>query len=212
MAGEADLSPHPWALTHILMPLLRALVWLPLQLLGPMKVRGAYRVPSQGGVLILGNHIADLDPPVVQYGCKRPLHFMAKSELFAIPVVGSMLRLWKAFPVKRGEPDRVALRRAADLLKAGEAVSIFPEGQLSEDGELQPLKPGIALIIRMAQCPVICCGIKGTNLILPYGKVLPRPAFKTVELIWGEPHTFAQNATTEEIMIWVEGQLRLLTS
>ena len=136
---------------------------------------------------------------------------MAKSELFEMKVIGPLIRFFGAFPVKRGEPDRTSIRHAVELLKSGEAVGVFPEGQLSEDGELQEMKSGVALIIRMARCPVICCGIKGTDKILPYGKVLPRPAFSTIEAVWGEPREFEKGATTEEILEWVRGQLAELT-
>ncbi len=137
---------------------------------------------------------------------------MAKSELFEMRVIGPLIKFFGAFPVKRGEPDRNSIRQAVELLKSGEAVGIFPEGQLSEDGELLDLKSGVALIIRMAQCPVICCGIQGTQKILPYGKMLPRPAFSRIEATWGEPRQFDKSATQEEILDWVRGQLRELTT
>jgi 1-acyl-sn-glycerol-3-phosphate acyltransferase len=196
-------------------------LWLPLArlfacvfffLLGPYRVRGAYRVPKEGPLLILPNHVADLDPPFVQFACPRPVHFMAKSELFEMKVVGPLIRFFGAFPVKRGEPDRNSIRHAVELLKSGEAVGVFPEGQLSEDGELQELKSGVALIVRMAQCPVICCGIRGMQKVMPYGKVIPRPAFSTVEAVWGEPRSFTKDASTEEILDWVKGQLLTLSS
>src|SRR5947209_3623184 len=88
----------------ITLPLMRGLCWILLTLLGPFKRIGAYRVPSSGGVLILANHQADIDPIVVQLACKRPVYFMAKSELFEMKGVRYILRLFRAFPVKRGEP------------------------------------------------------------------------------------------------------------
>ena len=140
----------------------------------------------------------------------RDMYFMAKSELFGMKIVGGVMRYWKAFPVKRGEPDRAALKHAAELAKAGQVVCIYPEGQLSETGELQDLKSGIALIIRMAGTPVICLGIRNTNLVMPYGTVIPRPSFRSIFAEWGEPHQFGREATSEEILGWVEGQLREL--
>jgi 1-acyl-sn-glycerol-3-phosphate acyltransferase len=137
---------------------------------------------------------------------------MAKSELFDIPVLGRLLRFFGSFPVKRGEPDRAALKTAAQLLKEGKAVAIFPEGELSETGELQELKSGVALIVRLAAgVPVICCGLRNTRLALPYGKVVPRPAFRHMDAVWGETRTFDKNATTEEILGWATQQLRDLT-
>jgi 1-acyl-sn-glycerol-3-phosphate acyltransferase len=189
-------------------PLLRVGCWLFLTLLGPFRTRGRYRVPKTGGLLILANHLSDVDPIAVQAACSRPIYFMAKSELFEMKVLGSILRCFKAFPVKRGEPDRDALKRAANLLKSGACVCIFPEGQLSESGDLQTLKPGVALIVRMSNAPVICLGLKHTNRIMPYGKFVPRPALRWVEACWGEVRHFSKNAETEEIMGWTDGQLR----
>jgi len=179
-------------------------------LFGPVKVVGAYRVPKEGGVLILANHRSDVDPLLAYYAAPRPVHFMAKSELFDIPIVGKLMRGFGAFPVKRGEPDRQALKNAASLLKDGEAVGIFPEGQLSETGELQELKAGVALVIRMAGTPVICCGLTNTERIIPYGKLVPRRAWKTVRAEWGEPHTFGKDVPAEEILAWITGQFRML--
>ncbi len=180
-------------------------------ILGPIRKVGAYRVPKEGGVLILANHLADVDPIVVQVACNRPIHFMAKSELFGIPVLGFFMRQFGAFPVKRGEPDRGSIKRAVQLLRMGEVVCVFPEGQLSENGELQELKPGIALLARMAECQVICCGLRNTNKIMPYGSIIPRPSWRTTWATWGEAHHFSKDSETEEIVAWAETHLRGLT-
>ncbi len=158
----------------------------------------------------MANHLADVDPIVVQCTCARPIHFMAKSELFDMPILGSILRQFKAFPVKRGEPDRASIKRAVQLLKMGEVVCVFPEGQLSETGELRELKPGIALLARMAECQVICCGLKNTNRIMPYGTVTPRPSFRNTWAKWGEVTRFDKSAETEDIVNWAESQLKRL--
>jgi 1-acyl-sn-glycerol-3-phosphate acyltransferase len=208
---EADLNKQGAFFQKVTLPLARVFCWTIMTLFGPYKRRGQYRVPKSGGVLVLSNHLADIDPIIVQLACTRPIYFMAKSELFEMRVVGSILRMFKAFPVKRGEPDRSAIKQAVNLLKSGEVVCVYPEGELSETGDLLPLKPGIALIVRMSQVPVICLGIVGSNWIMPYGKVLPRPAFRTLTATWGEPHTFSKEDTTETIIAWATGQLNSLT-
>lgn len=195
---------------HVGLPIAKAFAWILLTILGPFTRKNVKRVPRSGGLLILSNHQADLDPIAVQIACPRTVYFMAKSELFEMKVLGKVIRWFKAFPVKRGEPDRSAIKHAVNLLKAGETVCVFPEGELSESGELLPLKPGVALIVRMANVPVICCRIDGTRRILPYGKLLPRPAFHTVSVKWGEPHQFTRDSETEEIIDWADKQLRLL--
>jgi 1-acyl-sn-glycerol-3-phosphate acyltransferase len=206
---EVELQ-HPF-LRGVVMPFLR-LVTIPLMfLLGPLRVSGRRNVPRKGGALILANHLADIDPPILQAACPRPVYFMAKSELFEMRVVGWLIRQFKAFPVKRGEADRDAIKKAAAYIQAGELVCVFPEGQLSETGELQPLKPGVALIVRMAGAPVLCCGLQGTNRMLPYGQTIPRPALRKVTAKWGEPRTFEKDAKAEEILAWAEAELRRLT-
>ena len=180
-------------------------------LYGRASVRGAYRVPRTGGVLILPNHRADVDPMLVQMASPRNIHFMAKSELFSMPVLGTLLRLINVFPVKQGESDRGAIRRSVELLKKGEVVCIFPEGQLSETGDLQQIKPGVALIIRLSDPEVICIGLKNTDRMLPYGKLIPRPTWHKVSAMWGEPRKFPKDTPPEEITGWIEGQLRELT-
>lgn len=192
-----------WLLRVIAVPLF----WI----LGPIKTIGRYRVPREGGVLILANHLADVDPIVVQVASPRRIFFMAKHELFEMKLLGRFMRWFKAFPVRRGEPDRQALKYAISLLKDGHPVCLFPEGQLSESGDLLPILPGAALIIRQSGVPVICLGIKHTNLVMPYGSVIPRPCFRRIPAQWGEPHSFDRHATTEEIVGWIDGQLRELT-
>jgi 1-acyl-sn-glycerol-3-phosphate acyltransferase len=205
-------QPYPTWNRYFVLPvckfLMRVLFWI----LGPVSSRGTYRIPKHGPLLILSNHLADVDPIVVQIACPRAVHFMAKSELFEMKLVGRMIRWFQAFPVKRGEPDRAAMRHAIELLKMGEVVSVFPEGQLSEDGELQELKPGIALIVRQAGAPVICCGVRNTNKVMPYGSVAPRLSWGKIPVMWGEVRQFSRESTTEEIMAWATGQLRVLAS
>ncbi len=191
-------------------PLLKLVFGLLFLVLGPIVTKGKYRVPKAGGVLILSNHLADVDPFVVQIACPRAVHFMAKSELFN-GFLGKILRFYSAFPVKRGEPDRAAIKTCVGLLQAGEAVCVFPEGELSQHGSLLPLKPGVALIVRMAGVPVICLGIRNSNKVMPYGSMIARPSFCTLPCNWGEPREFSRESSAEEIMSWAEGQLRSLS-
>lgn len=175
------------------LPLLRLIGLVILTIFGPFRWRG--RVPKQGGLLLLANHTSDLDPVLVQGATNRQVFFMAKDELFQMPVLGKLIRWFQAFPVKRGEPDRGAIRLAVDLIKSGEVVCVFPEGQLSESGELQPILPGVELIARMAGCPVVCVGIKNANRIMPYGMTIPRPALRWVTVTIGKPWVNAEGFT-----------------
>lgn len=207
MAAELEPTPHSQFHRWVFLPVARLAANLLMLICGPLSVQGKSNVPRKGGLLILANHLSDADPGIVQIVCPRPIHFMAKSELFDMPTIAWALRIQKAFPVKRGEADRGSLRHAADLLKNGEAVCIFPEGQLSEEGKLQELKAGIALIVRMSGADVICCSIRNSEYVVPYGKVLPRPGFHRVFVKWGHPHSFGKGPTTEEILDWTRNEL-----
>jgi 1-acyl-sn-glycerol-3-phosphate acyltransferase len=211
-SSPEEVGPHSKFYRWFLFPLARGLAAVLFWILGPIRTVGRYRVPDKGGVLILANHLSDVDPVAVQVACRRPIHFMAKSELFEMPILGGLIKLTGAFPVKRGEPDRGSIKRAVQLLRAGEVVCVFPEGQLSADGELQELKPGIALLARMAECQVICCGLRNTNRIIPYGSLIPRPSWRITWAVWGEGKSFGKDAEAADIVAWAEGQLRDLTT
>ena len=107
-----------------------------LTLLGPTKAYHTENVPDEGPVCLMPNHVSYLDPPVAGTFLKRKVYFMAKAELFKIPVLGPLIRSFGAFPVTRGVADRRALARAMELMRAGEVVNIFPEGKRSETGEI----------------------------------------------------------------------------
>lgn len=195
----------------LLVPGGKLLVFLLFLVFGPLRVRGRARVPRFGGVLILPNHISDADPPAVGFAVPRRPLFMAKSELFDIPILGRVIRWFRAFPVKRGAPDRAALRQTIELLHSGECVVMFPEGECSETGELLRILPGATLVIRQSGVPIVCCGIRGTNRILPYGKLLPRPSFGFVRIEFGVARTFGHDAKEAEVSAWIESELLSLT-
>lgn len=200
---------HPF-FRHVGLRIGIGICWIFMTLFGPLRVRNRRMVPRTGGLVILSNHLADVDPIAVQLACPRPIYFMAKSELFSMPILGWILRLMRSFPVKRGAPDRSALRQAAETAKVGQAICIFPEGQLSENGKLQELKAGSALVVKLAGTPVICCGLRRTNAIMPYGKFIPRPALGWVTASWGQVRTFERGDSVEDIIEWAEAEIRRL--
>jgi 1-acyl-sn-glycerol-3-phosphate acyltransferase len=176
--------------------LLRPIAWLLFHiaylLFGGIRVEGREHVPRKGGVLIAPNHISDADPSAVALALPRACWFMAKAEIFAMKFIGPLVRQLHGFPVKRYTADRSALRRAEELLEQGEAVVIFPEGQVSHDGQLQDMLPGALLVARAADAPVVPTAILGTDALLPYGKVWPRPAGRRIIVRFGPPVSIAQ--------------------
>lgn len=130
-----------------------------------IQVEGLENIPQEGGAIFCLNHSHVLDPLLVGVFSPRRVSFMAKQEIFTTPVLGTIARGLAAFPVKRGQPDRAALKRAIDLLKGGECFGIFPEGTRSRDGRLRKAEPGTAYLAVKAGAPVIPIGITTTYRI-----------------------------------------------
>jgi 1-acyl-sn-glycerol-3-phosphate acyltransferase len=182
-------------------PIGKILLKVVFTLFGGFRVEGAENVPRTGGVILAPNHRSDCDPAAVAGGSLRPLWFVAKEELFHVPILAPTMRFFHAIPIKRDTADRSAIRRIEELLGLGEAVVIFPEGRVSPTGGFQPLEPGVALIALRAGKPIVPVGLLGTERIIPYGAVIPRPAFHVTTVRFGAPITFddiAQNVRRRE--------------
>jgi 1-acyl-sn-glycerol-3-phosphate acyltransferase len=153
-----------------------------------VRVIGSDLLPADGGYVLAGNHVSYLDPALLWCVTPRPVHFIAKQELFDTRIIGWGLSRVYAFPIHRGTADRVAIQRATELLKAGEIVGIFPEGTRQKPGESSDLgeaHEGVAFIAMRAGVPVVPVGISGTDKALPKGAKLPR--FPRVTIRFGEP-------------------------
>jgi len=133
------------------------------------EVSGREHVPRTGGVLLVANHTSYADPPIVGTASPRPVNFMAKAELFHIPVLSWFIRHTHAFPVQRGKADSGALRRAVRLLKQGKVLLVFPEGTRSHDGCLKEFEMGAAFVALSAHAQVVPVGIDGADRLLPPG-------------------------------------------
>ena len=171
----------------LLYPLVFTLLRLLLRVLGRIRSSGESNVPPSGGVLFCPNHISDADPPAIFVTTPRRAWFVGKSELFEIPVLGWFFAHFQGFPIKRDSADRAALRRIEALLKSGQPVVLFPEGRLSEDGTLQRVQPGAALLALRTGVPIVPVGIQNTNLVVPYGDLLPRFSPRSVQVTYGSP-------------------------
>lgn len=154
----------------------KSLVWNVLNPIYRFDVKGLDNFPKSGGILICANHIDALDPPVVGITAPRPVHFMAKEELFQAPILKPLLPKLNAFPVKRGLSDREALRRALAILKNGDVMGIFPEGTRSKNGELGKGFSGAGFFALKGDADVVPCAIIG-----------PYKPFKRLKVVYGEP-------------------------
>jgi 1-acyl-sn-glycerol-3-phosphate acyltransferase len=100
-----------------------------------IEVVGAERVPASGGAIVVANHESIWDPFVLGVATRREIHYMAKSELFRVRPVAALLRSLNAFPVERGAGDRAAIGEAAQRLRRGELLGIFPQGTSKPEGQ-----------------------------------------------------------------------------
>ena len=153
----------------------KTVVYAALKPIYRFEVIGVENFPKDRGILLCSNHIEALDPPVVGINAPRPVHFMAKEELFHIPILKSILPGVNAFPVKRGMSDRDALRRAIKLLKDGEVVGLFPEGTRSKDGTLGKGFSGAGFFALRGEANVVPCAIIG-----------PYKPFRKLKIVFGE--------------------------
>ena len=146
-----------------------------------IKIYGAENVPQKGGAIAVSNHASYCDPPILSNCVGRPVAFMAKEELFEIPVFKQGIKLYGAYPVKRNTGDRAALRAASKAIESGWIAAIFLQGQRTDNGRVTDPKLGAAWIAAKAKVPLIPVSLWGTEKILK-GSLLPKPAAVTVRI------------------------------
>ncbi|MGE5620103.1 MAG: lysophospholipid acyltransferase family protein [Sphingomonadaceae bacterium] len=157
-----------------------------LVLLTRSRVEGLENLPRGGPFLLVANHLNLIDPPVLGALLPRKITFMAKDELFRVPLLGWVVRWYGAFAVRRGQPDREALRRAIAVLNRGGVLGVFPEGTRSKTGRLNRGQPGAALVALLANATIVPVALVGTDLVKSPLSLLNRPQI-TVRV--GKPFT-----------------------
>jgi 1-acyl-sn-glycerol-3-phosphate acyltransferase len=143
------------------------------------RAYGVERVPLSGGAVVAANHLSALDPPLIGIFSPRPLHYMAKAELLAVPLVGELLAWTGAFPVRRGEGDREALRRARELVRDGRVVGIFVEGTRQRLGYPGPVHAGALIVALQEEAPLVPCAVDSFGWSLR--------SRRSCTVVWGEP-------------------------
>lgn len=160
----------------------------------PTTVKGKENIPKEGAVILAANHLSNWDPPLVGTFIPRHLAYMAKEELFKVPILKNILENVHTFPVKRGASDRAAIKTALQMLEAKECICMFPEGTRSKDGKLREFKKGSLKLATMAKAPVVPVSINSAYRAYEIDR-----KFKPIDITvtFGEP-IYTDNLTREE--------------
>lgn len=145
------------------------LVWPFFRFLLRGRTEGRVSVPPQGGLVVVANHGSHLDPPLLSSAVGRPVAFMAKEELFRVPLLGPLIRACGAYPVARGGGDREALRTACRRLEEGWATGVFLDGTRQADGRVSRPLPGAALLAARTGRPLLPVAIINSHRALGPG-------------------------------------------
>lgn len=147
------------------------------------RIYGASEVPHSGPLIVVSNHASYFDPPILSSCTGRPVAFMAKEELFKIPLLNQGIKLYGAYPVKRNAADRSAIRSAINCLSQGWAIGIFLEGTRTANARIDNPKLGAATISAKTRVPILPVSLWGTNkILLPGSLPVPRPVPVTVRI------------------------------
>lgn len=159
-----------------------------------LRIRGSRHVPRTGPVLLIANHQSFLDPDLVGLAARRHLAYLARKTLFEHSAFAWLIRMLNAVPIDQEGVGIEGLRVTVQLLQAGQAVVVFPEGNRSEDGGMQPLQPGISLLIKRAQPTIVPVGIAGAYHAWSRWRKLPLPSplflpatKRTIAVVVGKP-------------------------
>jgi 1-acyl-sn-glycerol-3-phosphate acyltransferase len=187
-------APHPESGTvrGVWRAMIRAPLYAVVRVGLRLRTEGLGNIPPEGsGVLVVSNHVHNADPVLLEIAFTRPLHFMAKEELFTFKPLGLLLSSFGNFPVARGKSDRKAVRAAINRLQSGVAVGIFPEGTRSKTMRLSKARAGAGLIAIQGGVPILPVAITGSERLPLNGNrppgMRPTPAHGGIRIRIGEP-------------------------
>ncbi len=141
-----------------------------------MRVEGGAHIPRRGPALLIANHQSFIDPILLGVCTPRPLCYLARRTLFKKPFFAWLLRALRAVPIDQEGVGKEGIKTILEQLRQGEAVVVFPEGERTGNGSMGPLKPGVLLLIRKTQAPIVPIGIAGAYDAWPRTRPVPVPA------------------------------------
>lgn len=166
----------------------RGLSHIALRLFFGHRTEGLERVPQSGGLLIAANHGSYLDPNAVGAAIRnRHLTFIAQAGLFKFKPFAWFITNLNSIPIRGDQGDTATMKAAITRLGEGGAVMIFPEGSRSSDGQIQPFKRGVSLLMKKAKVPVLPVAVDGAFEAWPNSRLFPRPFGKPIRVLYGTP-------------------------
>jgi 1-acyl-sn-glycerol-3-phosphate acyltransferase len=166
LAIASERPPHirsfSWKCTQVFARIVCAVMF-------DLKCFGTEHIPGEGGVLLVSNHQSYLDPVLLAVKLKRPMSFLAKSQLFKNPAFAWLITSLNAFPVRQGRGDKGAIEETIRRLQQGHLLGIFAEGTRTLDGNIGPIQRGVALVVRRAAVPIVPVVIEGSFQSWPKG-------------------------------------------
>ena len=189
--------------------LMRFIVWLLIHSVYRLRKSGLEHVPDEGAAVIVCNHVSFVDALVIAAGCPRPIRFVMDHAIFRIPILNFVFRTGRTIPIASARADPALLERAYDeiarALEGGDLVCIFPEGRITDNGEMYPFRQGIRRIVErtpVAVIPMALRGLWGSFFSRKGGKAMSRPfetlPFRPIALATA-PAVAPQDATPERL-------------
>lgn len=178
--------------------LLRFIVWLLVHTVYRLRVSGERHIPDDGPAVLVANHVSFVDALIIMAASRRPVRFVMDHHIFRWPVLSFVFRTSRAIPIAPAKEDPAMMERAFDevarALAAGELVGIFPEGRITDNGEINRFRPGIARILERSPVPVVPMalrGLWGSFFSRKDGPAMTRPlrrgVFNRIAVAVGEP-------------------------
>ena len=190
---------------HIVYYISLLLVRLTAIIYSQTKVIGKEYIPKKGGYILACNHLSNVDPFIMGMTTWRYLNFMAKQELFKGKLLSWYWHQVGAFPIKRGAPDHRSIREAIHRMEMGRLLVMFPEGTRGATGKSKKVNPGIGLLVKSANVPVVPVRLQGTDGMLP-----PKSKwfkFHPVTIQLGKPLHFSNNQSNQKIAQHIMGEI-----
>lgn len=145
--------------------LMRFIVWMLIHSVYRLEKSGLEHIPDEGPAVIVCNHVSFVDALVIAAACRRPIRFVMDHNIFKLPIISFVFRTGRAIPIAPAKEDPEMMERAfsevANALRAGDLVAIFPEGRITDNGDLYPFRPGIKRILDATPVPVVPVALRG---------------------------------------------------